>query len=68
MWSTALGTAVFFALVGGVVLAAGRALIIGKRWGRGLAVFTQLLLLPVACTSRWFRISRPSASRWASWR
>ena len=43
-----LGTAVFFALVGGVVLAAGRALVIGKRWGRGLAVFTQLLLLPVA--------------------
>jgi len=43
-----LGTAAFFALVGGVVLAAGRALVIGKRWGRGLAVFTQLLLLPVA--------------------
>ena len=30
------------------MLAAGRALVIGKRWGRGLAVFTQLLLLPVA--------------------
>lgn len=43
-----LGTAVFFVLVGAVVLAAGRALILGKRWGRGLAVFTQLLLLPVA--------------------
>jgi hypothetical protein len=43
-----LGTAVWFALVGGVVLAAGRALVLGRRWGRGLGVFTQLLLLPVA--------------------
>lgn len=43
-----LGTAVFFVLVGAVVLAAGRALVLGKRWGRGLAVITQLLLLPVA--------------------
>ncbi|HUH68254.1 MAG TPA: hypothetical protein VLZ05_04850 [Mycobacterium sp.] len=43
-----LGTAVWFGLVGGVVLAAGRALVVGKRWGRGLAVVTQLLLLPVA--------------------
>ncbi len=43
-----LGTAVWFVLVGGVVLAAGRALMLGRRWGRGLGVFTQLLLLPVA--------------------
>jgi hypothetical protein len=43
-----LGTAVWFIVVGGVVLAAGRALALGKRWGRGLAVFAQLLLLPVA--------------------
>lgn len=43
-----LGTALWFVLVGGVVLAAGRALVMGKRWARGLAVFTQLLLLPVA--------------------
>jgi PGF-CTERM protein len=43
-----LGTAVWFVVVGAVVLAAGRALIVGKRWGRGLAVFAQLLLLPVA--------------------
>jgi hypothetical protein len=43
-----LGTAVWFVLVGGVVLAAGRALVLGKRWGRGLAVVTQLLLLPMA--------------------
>jgi peptidoglycan/LPS O-acetylase OafA/YrhL len=43
-----LGTAVWFLLVGGGVLAAGWALRASKRWGRGLAVFTQLLLLPVA--------------------
>ncbi len=43
-----LGTAVWFALVGAAVLAAGWALVTAKRWGRGLAVFTQLLLLPVA--------------------
>ncbi len=43
-----LGTAVWFAVVGGAVLAAGYALVGGKRWGRGLGVFTQLLLLPVA--------------------
>ncbi len=43
-----LGTAGWFALVGAAVLAAGRALVIAKHWGRGLAVFTQLLLLPVA--------------------
>lgn len=43
-----LGTAAWFVLVGAVVLAAGRALVAGKRWGRGLAVVTQLLLLPVA--------------------
>jgi hypothetical protein len=43
-----LGTALWFALIGGGVLAAGWALAVGKRWGRGPAVFTQLLLLPVA--------------------
>lgn len=43
-----LGTAVWFLLVGGGVLAGGCALIVGKRWGRGLAVFAQLSLLPVA--------------------
>jgi len=43
-----LGTAVWFAVIGAAVLAAGWALVAGKRWGRGLAVFTQLLLLPVA--------------------
>jgi hypothetical protein len=43
-----LGTAIWFALVGGGVLAAGCSLVAGKRRGRGLGVFTQLLLLPVA--------------------
>ncbi|KAA8958995.1 hypothetical protein [Mycobacterium sp.] len=42
------GTAGWFALVGGAVSAAGRALMVGRRWGRGLAVVTELLLLPVA--------------------
>ena len=42
------GTAGWFALVGGAVLAAGYALLVGRRWGRGLAVFAELLLLPVA--------------------
>jgi len=42
------GTAAWFALVGTAVLAAGCALLVGRRWGRGLAVFAELLLLPVA--------------------
>jgi hypothetical protein len=42
------GTAVWFAVAGGGVLAAGWALLVGRRWGRGLAVFAELLLLPVA--------------------
>nr|WP_238600875.1 hypothetical protein [Mycobacterium celatum] len=42
------GTAVWFALIGGGVLAAGGALLVGRRWGRGPAVFAELLLLPVA--------------------
>jgi peptidoglycan/LPS O-acetylase OafA/YrhL len=44
----AFGTAGWFVLVGGGVLAAGLALWTGRRWGRGLAVLAQLLLLPVA--------------------
>jgi hypothetical protein len=43
-----VGTGVWFVLVGGGVFAGGCALVAGKRWGRGLAVCTQLLLLPVA--------------------
>ena len=42
------GTAAWFALVGVAVLAAGGALLVGRRWGRGLAVFAELLLLPVS--------------------
>jgi hypothetical protein len=42
------GTALWFVLIGGAVLAAGCALLFGRRWGRGLAVFAELLLLPVA--------------------
>jgi peptidoglycan/LPS O-acetylase OafA/YrhL len=42
------GTAAWFAIIGGAVLAAGWALWTGRRWGRGVAVFAQLLLLPVA--------------------
>jgi peptidoglycan/LPS O-acetylase OafA/YrhL len=42
------GTAGWFAIISGGVLTAGWALWTGRRWGRGLAVFAQLLLLPVA--------------------
>jgi hypothetical protein len=42
------GTAAWFAVVGGAVLAAGCGLLVGRRWGRGLAVFAELLLLPIA--------------------
>jgi len=42
------GTSAWFALAGGAVLAAGWALLVGRRWGRGLAVFAELLLLGVA--------------------
>lgn len=42
------GTAVWFVLIGGGVLAGGWALITGRRWGRGIGVFANLLLLGVA--------------------
>lgn len=42
------GTAGWFAIMGGGVIVAGRALWTGRRWGRGIAVFANLLLLPVA--------------------
>ncbi|WP_405485420.1 hypothetical protein [Nocardia sp. NBC_00511] len=41
-------TAAYAAIVGGAVLAAGISLVRGKRWGRAIAVLTQLLLLGVA--------------------
>ncbi|WP_431233215.1 hypothetical protein ACQ856_00085 [Mycolicibacterium psychrotolerans] len=42
------GTAAWFAVMGAAVAAAGYGLITGRRWGRGIAVFANLLLLPVA--------------------
>jgi hypothetical protein len=42
------GNAAWFAIIGGGVLVAGLALWTGRRWGRGVAVFAQLLLLPVS--------------------
>lgn len=42
------GTAVWYIVMGAAVFAAGWALWTGRRWGRGLAVFAQLLLLPIA--------------------
>jgi hypothetical protein len=47
------GTAGWFVLTGSAVLAAGWALWRGRRWGRGVAVFVQLLLLGVA----WYMLS-----------
>lgn len=42
------GTAAWFLIMGSAVLAAGVALCTGRRWGRGIAVFANLLLLGVA--------------------
>ncbi|MGC0364878.1 peptidoglycan/LPS O-acetylase OafA/YrhL [Rhodococcus sp. 27YEA15] len=42
------GLAAWIAILGGAVLAAGVALLTGRRWGRAIAVVAQLLLLPVA--------------------
>lgn len=41
------GTAAWFAILGGAVLAAGIGLFLGHRWGRTIALVAQLLLLPV---------------------
>jgi len=41
------GTAAWFAFLGAAVSAAGWALLRGRRAGRGVAVFANLLLLPV---------------------
>lgn len=42
------GTAAWFAIMGSGVAAAGWALLTGRRWGRGIAVFANLVLLGVA--------------------
>ncbi len=42
------GTAAWFAIIGAAVVAAGLALSRGRRWGRGVAVFANLVLLGVA--------------------
>ncbi len=47
-WLSGYGTAASFLIMGAAVLGAGWALWTGRRWGRGLAVFAQLLLLPIA--------------------
>lgn len=46
-------TAGYAAIVGGAVLAAGIGLLRGRRWGRAIAVLTQLLLLGVA----WYMVT-----------
>ena len=53
------GNAAWFGLLGAVVLAAAWALWTGRRWGRGIAIYTQMLLLPVSWyvgvgSHRWF--------------
>jgi peptidoglycan/LPS O-acetylase OafA/YrhL len=42
------GTAAWFAILGGGVFAGGVALLVGRRWGRAIAVIAQILLLPFA--------------------
>ncbi len=42
------GTALWFLIIGGGVLAGGVALVRGRRWGRAPAVLAQVLLVPVA--------------------
>ncbi|MBF6327137.1 hypothetical protein IU452_01250 [Nocardia transvalensis] len=49
----AYGTAAYFAILAGAVLAAGVALFRGHRWGRAIVVLAQVLLLPVA----WYMFS-----------
>lgn len=53
------GNAAWFGILGSAVLASAWALWTGRRWGRGIAVFTQLLILPVTWyvgvgSHRWF--------------
>ncbi|MGZ8176654.1 hypothetical protein ACXVUM_01890 [Williamsia sp. SKLECPSW1] len=44
----AYGTAAWFVILGGGVIAGGVALVLGRRWGRAIAVVAQILLIPVA--------------------
>lgn len=46
--SNGYGFASWFVVIGAGVLAGGWALVTGRRWGRGLGVFTNLILLGVA--------------------
>lgn len=42
------GNAAWFGLIGAVLVAAAWALWTGRRWGRGIAIYAQMLLLPVS--------------------
>lgn len=42
------GNTAWFGLFGAVLLAAAWALWTGRRWGRGIAIYAQMLLLPVS--------------------
>lgn len=42
------GNAAWFGLFGAVLLLAAWALWTGRRWGRGIAIYAQMLLLPVS--------------------
>jgi len=42
------GTGGWFAIMGSAVLTSGWALVSGRRWGRGIAIFANLLLVPVS--------------------
>jgi hypothetical protein len=42
------GNAAWFGLLGAGVLTAAWALWTGRRWGRGIAIYTQMLLLPIS--------------------
>jgi hypothetical protein len=42
------GNVAWFGLLGAVLLLAARALWTGRRWARGIAIYAQMLLLPVS--------------------
>lgn len=44
---SAYGTAAWFIILFGAVLAGGVGLLRGQRWGRGIGIITQVLLAPV---------------------